>query len=176
MQAKTVEVVLQQLRDGMHYMHSKAKVLHLDVEPKNLLWHEPSHHLYIIDFSLSERWPCGPQQVLADTYVTLPYRAPELFVAGPPPRQVLRPSVDAWSIGCILWEMLANCKLFNPPCGHEDARAYGVKVREFARGTLAGDVWLGTIPAGFRRALKSLLHPRPERREVLGSPFVFTSD
>ena len=166
-----VAIIIQQLRDGLHHMHSKAHMLHLDMKPANLLWNECCQHLVIIDFSLVEPWPCPAGHPLAESYVSCPYRPPELFFAGTLSPILLRPAVDAWGVGCVLYELLTKTRLINPTS--QDTRGYATKMRDFVDRVWKDVSWPVVIPRPFYHVVRSLLNPRAMCREILGHPFAF---
>jgi len=57
MEAKTVVLIAQQALQRLEYLHSRG-VVHRDIKPENFMWGVDSkiHHLYIIDFGLSEAY------------------------------------------------------------------------------------------------------------------------
>ena len=102
---------------ALQFMHEKAQLLHLDIKPQNMLWTGDHAKLYIIDFSLWERWPVPAKHQLMQDYCTPGFRPPEL-VNRPRPmtqqrlREVVRPTVDLWSLGvvgaCLAWSGIAE--------------------------------------------------------------------
>uniref|UniRef100_A0A1I8IZB4 Mitogen-activated protein kinase n=1 Tax=Macrostomum lignano TaxID=282301 RepID=A0A1I8IZB4_9PLAT len=114
---------LYQLLCGLKYIHS-AGVTHRDLKPSNLLVNS-NCQLRIGDFGMARSLPpaqiSGSQQqqsqprqqpssqVMPTLYVaTRWYRAPELLLGHP----TYTSSVDLWSTGCILAEMLNRAPLF----------------------------------------------------------------
>ena len=166
-----VAIIIQQLRDGLHHMHSKAHMLHLDMKPANLLWNECCQHLVIIDFSLVEPWPCPAGHPLAESYVTCPYRPPELLFAGILSPTLLRPAVDAWGVGCVLYELLTKSRLINPIS--QNTREYATTMRDFVDRVWKEQSWPVVIPRPFYHVVRSLLNPRAKCRDILGQPFCF---
>ena len=103
--------VANQVRAGVHHLHTVGW-LHLDLKPGNFLYDPRTRHTAICDFSISERHPVTPKVALrGGTWCTEPYRPPELF------RQqcgkYLGPRVDAWSLGCAIFEMGSGKRLFD---------------------------------------------------------------
>lgn len=99
-----------QVRSGLHHLHTEAGWLHLDLKPANILWNADKCEAHIIDFSLAEHWPLREQR-LHPMYCTGPYRPPELMQS-PLRRDDIAPSADAWSLGCAIFEAFAGRRLF----------------------------------------------------------------
>lgn len=92
-----------------------------------ILEHCPSH---AVDRTGTDTTPMHPSgfrvahsaaQVPGD-FITLWYRAPELLLGGNNPLSALSPSADAWSLGCILGELLCRVPIFR---GIETSAAAG---------------------------------------------------
>ncbi len=166
-----VDAVLRQARGGLVHMHDKAGLLHLDMKPENLLWNNSSRHLFLADFSLCEPWPIPAGHDPLQEYCTAPYRPPELFYIGVPMcggasganamRKLLRPAVDAWGLGCIIWEACVGKRLFAPCAGEKESEL----VRGFVKRTWPTQGWNREIPWNVRSATHLLLHPDAVFRE-----------
>lgn len=99
-----VKCILVQLLRGLSYLHSNW-IVHRDLKVSNLLLTDRGC-LKIADFGLARLFGY-PAKALTPQVVTLWYRAPELLLGGPE-HQVHATSIDMWSVGCILGELLAN--------------------------------------------------------------------
>ncbi|OEL35592.1 putative serine/threonine-protein kinase [Dichanthelium oligosanthes] len=97
-----VKCLLQQLLSGLHHCHSNG-VLHRDMKSSNLLI-DSNGVLKIADFGLATSFDPDNQQPLTSRVATLWYRPPELLLGA----TKYGPSVDMWSTGCILAELLAG--------------------------------------------------------------------
>jgi mitogen-activated protein kinase 1/3 len=99
---------LYQILRGLKYIHS-ANVLHRDLKPSNLLLNTTCD-LKICDFGLAR--VSDPEHdhtgFLTEYVATRWYRAPEIMLNS----KGYTKSIDVWSVGCILAEMLNNRPLF----------------------------------------------------------------
>jgi mitogen-activated protein kinase 1/3 len=94
-----------QLLKGLKYMHS-MQVIHRDLKPSNLLVNS-NCDLKICDFGLARAVDSTEALELTTYVVTRWYRAPELMLA-----DSYQASVDMWSVGCILAELIKRRALF----------------------------------------------------------------
>jgi len=99
---------LYQILRGLKYIHS-ANVLHRDLKPSNLLLNTTCD-LKICDFGLARVTDPGHDHTgfLTEYVATRWYRAPEIMLNS----KGYTKSIDVWSVGCILAEMLNNRPLF----------------------------------------------------------------
>uniref|UniRef100_A0A8C9X914 Mitogen-activated protein kinase n=1 Tax=Sander lucioperca TaxID=283035 RepID=A0A8C9X914_SANLU len=99
---------LYQILRGLKYIHS-ANVLHRDLKPSNLLINTTCD-LKICDFGLARI--ADPEHdhtgFLTEYVATRWYRAPEIMLNS----KGYSKSIDIWSVGCILAEMLSNRPIF----------------------------------------------------------------
>jgi serine/threonine protein kinase len=106
-----IQFFLYQILRGLKFIHS-AGILHRDLKPRNLLVNS-NCDLKICDFGLARAMGAELKQtkssVMTDYVATRWYRAPELLLA----YKEYDSSVDMWSVGCILAELLRR-KAFLP--------------------------------------------------------------
>lgn len=96
---------------GIDALH-KMGILHRDIKPENLLV-DAQGNITISDFGCSyvhdRRGPLWPYRTYCDEYIgTDPYTALEVHN-----RQPYGVAVDWWSLGCVLFDLLAGCYLFD---------------------------------------------------------------
>ncbi|XP_070491914.1 mitogen-activated protein kinase p38b-like isoform X1 [Chironomus tepperi] len=97
-----VQFLVYQMLRGLKYIHS-AGVIHRDLKPSNLAVNEDCE-LRILDFGLAR-----PAESEMTGYVaTRWYRAPEIMLNW----MHYNMTVDIWSVGCIMAELLTSRTLF----------------------------------------------------------------
>jgi mitogen-activated protein kinase 7 len=121
---------IYQILCGLKYIHS-ANVLHRDLKPGNLLVNADCE-LKICDFGLARGFSVDPDEnagYMTEYVATRWYRAPEIMLSFPSytkasmykrssPKPILPlliflvSSVDVWSVGCILAELLGGRPFF----------------------------------------------------------------
>ena len=94
-----------QLLRGIAYCH-QHKVLHRDLKPQNLLINKDGV-LKLADFGLARSFGI-PVRSYTHEVVTLWYRPPDVLMGS----RKYSTSVDIWSIGCIMAEMITAHPLF----------------------------------------------------------------
>ncbi|XP_037910535.1 mitogen-activated protein kinase p38b-like isoform X2 [Hermetia illucens] len=104
-----VQFLIYQILRGLKYIHS-AGIIHRDLKPSNIAVNEDCE-LKILDFGLAR-----PTETEMTGYVaTRWYRAPEIMLNWMHYNQ----TVDIWSVGCIMAELLTGRTLF-PGTDHLD--------------------------------------------------------
>uniref|UniRef100_A0A8C6UK22 mitogen-activated protein kinase n=1 Tax=Neogobius melanostomus TaxID=47308 RepID=A0A8C6UK22_9GOBI len=97
-----VQFIVYQMLKGLKYIHS-AGIIHRDLKPGNLAINQDCE-LKIIDFGLARQ----TDSEMTGYVVTRWYRAPEVILNWMHYTQ----TVDIWSVGCIMAEMLQGKPLF----------------------------------------------------------------
>ena len=95
--------IICQLLDGLAYAHQQ-QIVHCDINPANILIND-AHVIQIMDFGISE--PVGSETSTNNIAGTVNYLAPELLSG-----KDINPSVDIFSAGLILHEMLSDRMVF----------------------------------------------------------------
>jgi serine/threonine protein kinase len=99
--------IAAQIADALELAHEKGLV-HRDVKPSNLIVTSEGH-VYLTDFGLARRAETAPGLTGADQLLgTVDYAAPEQIEGSEPDSRS-----DIYSLGCVLYEMLAG----EPPFG-----------------------------------------------------------
>ena len=84
---------------------SKKSIVHCDLKPENiLLMNKTTHRLKVIDLGSACSEKHFPFQYIQSRY----YRAPEILLG-----ISYDISIDLWSIGCIIYELMTGNPLFN---------------------------------------------------------------
>lgn len=94
-----VKCLARQLLEGLEYLH-RNDIIHRDVKLQNILL-TAKGVLKLADFGMSRPYSRRP---LTPGVVTIWYRSPELLLG----TQHYTPSVDLWSAGLIIGELLLN--------------------------------------------------------------------
>uniref|UniRef100_A0A671TLE5 mitogen-activated protein kinase n=1 Tax=Sparus aurata TaxID=8175 RepID=A0A671TLE5_SPAAU len=97
-----IQYLVYQMLRGLKYIHS-AGIIHRDLKPGNLAVNEDCE-LKILDFGLARQ----ADSEMTGYVVTRWYRAPEVILSWMHYTQ----TVDIWSVGCIMAEMLQGKPLF----------------------------------------------------------------
>ncbi|XP_078402753.1 mitogen-activated protein kinase 14 isoform X3 [Cetorhinus maximus] len=104
-----VQFLIYQIIRGLKYIHS-AGIIHRDLKPSNLAVNEDCE-LKILDFGLARH----TDDEMTGYVATRWYRAPEIMLNWMHYNQ----TVDIWSVGCIMAELLTGKTLF-PGTDHID--------------------------------------------------------
>ncbi|XP_023230436.1 mitogen-activated protein kinase 14-like isoform X2 [Centruroides vittatus] len=104
-----VQFLVYQILRGLKYIHSAA-IIHRDLKPSNIAVNEDCE-LKILDFGLARHAEIEMTGYVATRW----YRAPEIMLNW----QHYNHTVDIWSVGCIMAELLTSRTLF-PGTDHID--------------------------------------------------------
>uniref|UniRef100_A0A2N9FJS0 non-specific serine/threonine protein kinase n=1 Tax=Fagus sylvatica TaxID=28930 RepID=A0A2N9FJS0_FAGSY len=101
-----VKLYTYQIFRGLAYIHSVPGVCHRDVKPQNLLVDPLTHQVKLCDFGSAKVLVKGEANIsyICSRY----YRAPELIFGA----TEYTTSIDIWSAGCVLAELLLGQPLF----------------------------------------------------------------
>ena len=99
----------RQVLEGVHYLHAKG-IVHRDLKLENILLDEanPGMAIKIADFGLSKVF--SPSTTLQTVCGSPLYMAPELLTVEQSGNY--SPAVDVWSVGVILFILLAGYSPF----------------------------------------------------------------
>ncbi|XP_074592625.1 LOW QUALITY PROTEIN: uncharacterized protein LOC141848492 [Curcuma longa] len=101
-----VKLYMYQIFRGLSYIHNILRICHRDVKPQNLLVDPLTHQVKLCDFGSAKVLIKGEPNI---SYICLRYyRAPELIFGA----IEYTTSIDIWSAGCVLAELLLGQPLF----------------------------------------------------------------
>ncbi|OWR52349.1 Serine/threonine-protein kinase 36 [Danaus plexippus plexippus] len=153
-----VKKVTWDLVSALYYLHSH-RVLHRDLKPQNVLL-DSTGKAKLCDFGLA-RIMTNATHILTSIKGTPLYMAPELIDEKPYDHQA-----DLWSLGCIVYELMAGQPPFCTMSIWQLVRMIRHKPVQ----------WPSFITAEARSFLQGLLHKDPSKRmswsEILEHPYV----
>ncbi|KAJ1062087.1 hypothetical protein K5549_008429 [Capra hircus] len=158
-----VQFLVYQLLRGLKYIHS-AGIIHRDLKPSNVAVNEDCE-LRILDFGLARQ----ADEEMTGYVATRWYRAPEIMLNWMHYSQ----TVDIWSVGCIMAELLQGKALFpGSDCILGSAPAW---LR--AGGGEAARTYIQSLPPMPQKDLRSIFHgANPLAVDLLGRMLVLDSD
>lgn len=159
-----VQYLVYQMLKGLKYIHS-AGIIHRDLKPGNLAINQECE-LKILDFGLARH----TDSEMTGYVVTRWYRAPEVILSWMHYTQ----TVDIWSVGCIMAEMLLGKPLFKGN-DHLDQlseimKITGTPTQEFITKLKSQDAknYIKTLPKISKKDLQLLLpKAKPQAVDVL---------
>ncbi|KAL6037395.1 hypothetical protein STEG23_003583 [Scotinomys teguina] len=184
-----VQFLVYQLLRGLKYIHS-AGIIHRDLKPSNVAVNEDCE-LRILDFGLARQ----ADEEMTGYVATRWYRAPEIMLNWMHYNQ----TVDIWSVGCIMAELLQGKALFpGNDCilgeqGQAGVPFYRVDIDQLKRimevvGTPSPEVlakissehartYIQSLPPMPQKDLSSVFHgANPLAVDLLGRMLVLDSD
>uniref|UniRef100_A0A672PQY9 mitogen-activated protein kinase n=1 Tax=Sinocyclocheilus grahami TaxID=75366 RepID=A0A672PQY9_SINGR len=161
-----VQYLVYQMLRGLKYIHA-AGIIHRDLKPGNLAINEECE-LKILDFGLARQ----ADSEMTGYVVTRWYRAPEVILSWMHYTQ----TVDIWSVGCIMAEMLLGKPLFKGN-DHLDQlmeimKITGTPTKEFTAKLQSEDArhYITKLPTFRKKDLRTLLpNVNPQAIHVLDS-------
>ncbi|XP_055029496.1 mitogen-activated protein kinase 12 [Misgurnus anguillicaudatus] len=161
-----VQYLVYQILKGLKYIHA-AGIIHRDLKPGNLAINEECE-LKILDFGLARQ----ADTEMTGYVVTRWYRAPEVILSWMHYTQ----TVDIWSVGCIMAEMLLGKPLFKGN-DHLDQlmeimKITGTPTKEFTAKLQSEDArhYIAKLPKLRKRDLRAMLPGvNPQAIQVLDS-------
>ncbi|XP_063685552.1 uncharacterized protein LOC134819517 [Bolinopsis microptera] len=146
-----VQWIIYQILRGLKYLHS-AGVIHRDLKPSNIAINEDCY-VKILDFGLAR----VQDDQMTGYVATRWYRAPEVMLNW----MHYSKTMDIWSVGCIMVEMLTNKILYRG----DDYIHQLMRILEVC-GTPSHDV-LSSVSENARRFISSLkYYPRSDFAEL----------
>jgi serine/threonine protein kinase len=101
-----VQTIMSCVCRGLYELHRHG-ILHLDIKPDNILINPTTMDVRLIDFGISQYVGCITHKQLWMDIVTLWYRPPEIIN-----KDKFDHTVDVWSVGCVLGELIYGKPLF----------------------------------------------------------------
>lgn len=132
-----------------------ASLVHRDLKPTNLML-EPDGTVKVLDFGLAVALEGSDTSRITrsgNTPGTPAYMAPEQMLAA-----ASTPQSDLYSLGCVLYEMLAGVRAFS------GSTPYAVVHKQVDEDPQPLERLRPDVPEGLRRVVKALLKKAPENR------------
>ena len=146
--------IAREVADALHYAHGEG-VIHRDIRPENILLEQG--HALVADFGIARvlESVAGESLSTSGLVIGLPgYMSPEQATAS----RELDGRTDIYSLGCVLYEMLAG----QPP--FTGATRTAVLARQIADHVPALSTLCPTVPPAIERAVLRALAKRPDDR------------
>jgi len=161
LQQETVKTISKQILEGLKVMHQKG-IAHRDLKPANIFVVSMSPvRVKLGDFGISKRVQPQAITTLNTQVSTQIYAAPEVLgLDSNSETSDYTNSVDIWSLGCVIYELLAGAPLF--ASGFYQVSRYFFGKWPFPEDTLKG-LPTPTDDVGIS-LLKSMLTIQPEDR------------
>lgn len=101
---ENIYFIIRQVLEGLCYCHKKH-IIHRDLKLSNILMNNRGE-VKICDFGLSRTWTVD--RPFTNKVISLWYRPIELLLG----EEIYGPSVDIWSLGCMIYELFKRKPLF----------------------------------------------------------------
>uniref|UniRef100_A0A6Q2Z3E7 non-specific serine/threonine protein kinase n=1 Tax=Esox lucius TaxID=8010 RepID=A0A6Q2Z3E7_ESOLU len=154
---REASAVLYTIAKTVDYLHCQG-VVHRDLKPSNILYMDDSGNpdsIRICDFGFSKQLRGGNGLLLTPCY-TANFVAPEVLM-----RQGYDAACDIWSLGVLLYTMLAGCTPFaNGPNDTPEEILLRIGTGKFS---LTGGNW-DTVSDSSKDLLSKMLHVDPHQR------------
>jgi TolB-like protein/Tfp pilus assembly protein PilF len=153
--------IAREAADALEYAHQHG-VIHRDIKPENILL--SAGHALVADFGIARALSESTESKLTQTGTTVgtpAYMSPEQ-AAG---ERALDPRTDIYSLGCVLWEMIAG----EPP--FSGATAQIMLARRFTETPRPLREVRETVPEGVERAVAKSLAKSPADRFASAGEF-----
>jgi serine/threonine-protein kinase len=144
---------------GLDYAH-RHDVVHRDIKPENIMLHDGS--AMVTDFGIGKAVSAAGGDEITQTGVTIgtpAYMSPEQAASEPE----IDGRSDLYSLGCVLYEMLAGEPLFTGPTPQ------AIIAKRFTQTPPDLCTTRETIPPGIAQAVKKLLAKAPADRFATGA-------
>ncbi len=154
--------IAREVADALGSAHGHD-VLHRDIKPENILLHEG--HALVADFGIARAITAAGGEKLTATGIALgtpAYMSPEQASA----EQQLDGRSDIYSLGCVLYEMLAG----QPPFTGSSARA--ILARHVSENVPSIRIVRSTVPVSIETAINKALAKVPADRFAAAQQFV----
>jgi tetratricopeptide (TPR) repeat protein len=154
--------ITREVADALGYAHSMG-VVHRDVKPENILFE--AGHAVVADFGIARAITAAGGRHLTETGIALgtpAYMSPEQTTG----EQAIDGRSDLYSLGCVLYEMLAGEPPFTGPT------AQAIFAKRFAQGLPRVSVVRESVPAGVEAALAKVLARAPADRFATAGHFL----
>jgi serine/threonine protein kinase/tetratricopeptide (TPR) repeat protein len=157
------------LAEALQHAHERG-LLHRDLKPSNVLIAADGTPM-LLDFNLSAeiKAPGGDEDAHALMGGTLPYMAPEHLDAfhphGTTPEEAVDERADIYSLGLILFEMIAGQHPFaDPPAGLRMADALDALLLERRKPAPSARAINPQVPWSLESIVRKCLDPDPDKR------------
>jgi tetratricopeptide (TPR) repeat protein/tRNA A-37 threonylcarbamoyl transferase component Bud32 len=153
--------IAREVADALGYAHSMGLV-HRDIKPENILFE--AGHAVVADFGIARAVTAAGGQHLTDTGIALgtpAYMSPEQATG----EQTIDGRSDLYSLGCVLYEMLAGEPPFTGPT------AQAILAKRFADAVPRVSVVREAVPPAVEAAITKLLARAPADRFATAQQF-----